>query len=112
MQSNRMLLVLALAAASPAHGQQGTAAADPAAAAPVITYDSAFATYRPYRDEPLRSWADVNQEVAAGGGHAGIFGGAGDGTHTAPKAPAEAPLGQGRPPVRAAPKAPAEKHRQ
>jgi hypothetical protein len=112
MQGNRMLLALALAVASAAHGQQGTAAAHPAAAAPDITYDSAFATYRPYRDEPLRSWADVNQEVAAGGGHAGIFGGASDSIRTAPKAPAEAPPGQGRPPVRAAPKAPAQKHRQ
>ena len=110
MQTNRIVLGLAFAVASAAYGQQRPEAADPAAPVPVATYESAFATYRPYRDEPLRKWADVNQEVTAGGGHAGIFGGAGHGTHTAPKAPTEAPLAQGQQPIRETPKAPAEKH--
>ena len=38
--------------------------AEPSAAAPPFSYQSAFSDYRPFRDEKLRSWNDVNKEVA------------------------------------------------
>ena len=37
---------------------------EPSAAAPPFSYQSAFSDYRPFRDEKLRSWNDVNKEVA------------------------------------------------
>jgi len=36
--------------------------------------NSAYADYRPYREERLRSWREVNEEVARIGGHAGVMG--------------------------------------
>jgi hypothetical protein len=43
--------------------------------APQLTYRSAFADYKPYKDEPLANWREVNDIVAGapGGasGHAG-----------------------------------------
>ena len=87
-------------------------AANPAAGAPALKYESAFANYRRYEDQPLRRWTEVNDEVAKAGGHIGIFRGAqGHGAHAAPTAPAQAPLGEGQPPVRGAPQAPAQPHR-
>ena len=38
--------------------------ADPGAAAPTLKYESAFSDYQPFRDEKIRSWKEVNQEVA------------------------------------------------
>lgn len=60
--------------------------ADPQAAVAAPAYASAFAGYRPLRDEALASWREVNDEVARVGGHIGMFGGAhaGHGAHTAP----------------------------
>jgi len=55
------------AAAEPAHP------ADPAAAVPAPRYESAFSTYRPYRDEKPASWRDLNDEVARVGGHIGVL---------------------------------------
>ena len=82
-------------------------AADPAAQAPPPKYESAFSGYRAYQDQPVRNWAEVNEEVAKAGGHIGIMGGTGG--HGAQKVPAQAPLGQGQPPVRGAPDTPAAK---
>src|ERR1700687_3392891 len=50
-------------------------AANPSAPAPDVTYDSVFKRYVPFREEPLASWPNVNEEVARAGGHMGIFGG-------------------------------------
>ena len=91
---------------------QRPAAADPAAPVPPLKYESAFSAYRPYQDPPVRNWAEVNEEVAKAGGHIGIFGGAGPAPHGAPKAPTQSPLGEGQPPVRGAPQAPAGKPHQ
>lgn len=61
----------------PAIAQQQSRAnpADPEVAAPSPQYRSAFDGYRPFRDEKLAPWRDVNDEVGRVGGHIGIFGG-------------------------------------
>ncbi len=38
--------------------------ADPGVAVPVIKHESAFADYQPFREQKIRSWKEVNQEVA------------------------------------------------
>src|SRR5688572_33079263 len=78
-----------------------------AAAAQQPQYESAFAGYRPYREEPAADWRGINEEVARVGGHLGVVGGAsghaGHGAATVPSAPAE----PGHLPERSAPEAPA-----
>lgn len=49
--------------------------ADPGVAVIAPQYLSAFDGYKPLRDEKLRPWREVNDEVARAGGHIGIFGG-------------------------------------
>ena len=95
---------------------QRPGAADPAATAPAPEYRSAFSTYKPFQEQSLGSWRDLNDEVAKAGGHVGIFGGAGHAGHagakaapSAPKAAAPAPEATGQPPMRGAPAAPAAK---
>jgi len=69
--------------------QQQTRAnpADPDVAAPSPQYRSAFDGYRPFRDEKLRPWREVNDEVERAGGHIGIFGGGAHAGHGAQAAP-------------------------
>ena len=38
--------------------------ADPNVASPALKYESVFSVFEPFRDEELRSWKEVNQEVA------------------------------------------------
>lgn len=80
MQSKLAVLCCACAAfwLPPAAAQQSvkTGPADPQATVPAPAYTSAFAGYRPFRDEPLAPWREVNDEVARVGGHLGMFGGA------------------------------------
>jgi hypothetical protein len=89
-------VLLALAPSAPAQ-HQPAAAADatrPAAAAPRAGYRSAFEDYVPWREQPLASWREVNDEVARAGGHLGVFRGMAHapGAHPAPARPAsEAP---------------------
>jgi hypothetical protein len=47
--------------------------AQPAGRTPEITYRSAFADYRPFREEPISNWRALNDEVGETGGHAGIM---------------------------------------
>jgi hypothetical protein len=93
---NLYLAAAALAAfALPAAAQQ-PARSDPASQAapvPAFKYDSAFAGYRGFREEPLAPWRDANDEVARAGGHAGIFRSHGMQT---PAAPAQKPPVQDR----------------
>lgn len=54
--------------------------ADPQAAVPAVRHESAFASYRPMRDEKPAPWREVNDEVGRVGGHLGIFRHNGTGT--------------------------------
>lgn len=56
--------------------------ADPRTEVSAPGYQSAFAGYRPFRDEKLLPWREVNDEVGRVGGQAGIFGGAGHAGHS------------------------------
>ncbi|HET9663512.1 MAG TPA: hypothetical protein VFP00_04725 [Burkholderiales bacterium] len=69
---------------APVVAQPVSKAADPAhsgARVPEIKYESAFRNYVPYREQPLATWREVNDEVGRVGGHVGMFGGAGHGGH-------------------------------
>ncbi len=48
---------------------------DAKASATTPAYDSAFDGYRPFQDEKLAPWREVNDEVGRVGGQIGIFGG-------------------------------------
>jgi len=63
-----ILLVAAGVAASGAPAVAQTAT--PQASGP-SEYRSAFDAYRPFKDQAVASWRDVNLEVARVGGHAG-----------------------------------------
>jgi hypothetical protein len=77
MQPKFAVLCCALAAAwlSPAAAQQSARShpADPAAAVPAVTHESAFAGYRPLGNEKTAAWRELNDEVARAGGHIGIL---------------------------------------
>lgn len=60
-----------------------------AAAQNTLSYEPAYADYRPYRDETVASWQGANEEAARIGGHAGVFGGGTHAAHGRPK-PTEA----------------------
>ena len=87
---------------------------------PELKYESAFERYAPYREQPLATWRDVNDEVARVGGHIGMFGGAGHAGHGGSKpGPAKPPAGApasasketpGQSPARGAPAAPQPQH--
>ena len=96
-----LLLCTGLAQGSPLYAA-APAPADPSAPAPGATYQSAFAGYRSDREEPLKEWRALNDEVGIVGGHIGIFRSAGHDSHGAAPAKAES-----QPPVRGAPQAPA-----
>lgn len=105
----------------PAIAQSNSATPDPVqsgAREPEMKYESAFERYVPYREQPLATWRDVNDEVGRVGGHVGMFGGAGHGG-TKP-GPAEPPAGAsasaskeapGQAPARGAPAAPQSQHK-
>lgn len=76
-----------------AQQQAGANPADPRADAPSPRHQSAFDGYRPFREEKLRPWREVNDEVERAGGHIGIFGGSAHAGHGAP--PASAPARPG-----------------
>lgn len=54
------------------------------AAAPTIDYRSAFDGYNTWRDEPLRDWRKLNDDMRRLGGHAGHLRGAPEPTGTTP----------------------------
>jgi hypothetical protein len=100
MQPRLAALCCACAAlwSQPAIAQQQARAnpLDPRAETAATPYQSAFDGYRPLRDEKLRPWRDVNEEVARAGGHLGIFGGGAHSGHGAQAAPAGAKTGAAR----------------
>ena len=66
---------LALAACVPLLATAQAAKTEPPKAAPQLTYQSAFADYKPYKDAALANWREVNATVAGApdgtSGHAG-----------------------------------------
>ncbi len=92
----RYLTIAALAlSAMHTHAQERPAPAASSAASadarvPETKYDSAFTGYRPYREQPLAPWRELNDEVHRAGGHIGIFGGAA-GARAAPAQSAHPP---------------------
>lgn len=74
-----------------------------AAAQEPLAYDSAYADYRPYREEPPLAWREANDEAARIGGHAGIFTAGMPHAHgakpPAAPAPAAAPAVPAKPPA-------------
>ncbi|WP_428418592.1 hypothetical protein [Methylibium sp.] len=75
MKSNLLAWGVALAACMPLLAAAQAAKTEAPKAAPQLTYRSAFADYKPYKDAPLADWRQVNDTVAGapGGasGHAG-----------------------------------------
>lgn len=66
MHTNRWLVALAACAIAGAAGAQSAKRPDPAhpqAAAPPLRYESAFAGYRPLREEGVGKWREVNDRV-------------------------------------------------
>ena len=68
---------------------------DPANGQP-SAYRSAFAGYRPFKDQSVASWRDANREVGQIGGHAGSLGSTGSSRATAPSPQSPAPDGAPR----------------
>jgi hypothetical protein len=60
---------------SPALAQPPIAANSPAPANAALLppYDSAFDSYRPFREEATNRWRELNEEVGRIGGHAGVL---------------------------------------
>ena len=84
-------------AAGAAHAQSQPKRDDPRAAAPPPAGASAFDGYRPYRDEALAPWRELNDEVGRVGGHAGVVRADRKPPETPPTAPAQAPAPKERP---------------
>ena len=67
------------------------AEAQPSPPPPEVTYRSAFADYKPFREEPPADWRTLNEAVGEAGGHIGIMRGAKPavGNHRSNNPPAE-----------------------
>ena len=101
-----LLSCIGLAHATPLFAA-APAPAEPSAPAPAVTYRSAFESYRGHRDEPVKDWRALNDEVGVVGGHIGIFRGARHGSQGAAGPAAPSAAAESQPPVRGAPQAPA-----
>jgi hypothetical protein len=84
-------------AAGAAHAQSRPKPEDPRSAAPPPARSSAFEGYRPYRDEPVGSWREVNDEVGRVGGHSGVVRAEREAAPPPPARPAQPPDAKGRP---------------
>jgi hypothetical protein len=84
-------------AAIPAHAQSQPKPDVPAATAPPAARSSAYGGYRPYRDEALAPWREVNDEVGRVGGHSGVVRAERKPAPTPPAAPTQAPEPKARP---------------
>lgn len=65
---------MALSCAAGAQNVPGPGPADPSVPVPPLRYESAFSDYQSHRDQPLREWIGVNDEMRRLGGHAGHLG--------------------------------------
>ncbi|HSD54194.1 MAG TPA: hypothetical protein VLC47_08515 [Burkholderiales bacterium] len=88
----RIFATAALVCATAAAAQTPAQPPREATAAPPPAYRSAYEGYRPYADEPLAPWREVNETVERVGGHAGVLR-AGAGPSAAPGA---APAGEAK----------------
>jgi hypothetical protein len=84
-------------AAGAAHAQSRPKPDDPRSTAPPPARASAYEGYRPYRDEPLAPWREVNGEVGRVGGHAGVVRAEREAAPPPPAPPAQSPEPKGRP---------------
>ena len=75
MKSNLLAWGVALAACAPLLATAQEAKTEQPKATAQLTYRSAFADYKPYRDAPLANWRELNATVAGApdgaSGHAG-----------------------------------------
>ena len=98
MKNNLLAWGVALAACAPLFAVAQAAKTEPPNATTQLTYRSAFADYKPYKDAPLANWRELNDTVAGapGGaiGHAGHSMGGMKGMEmpAKPVAPASAPM--------------------
>lgn len=72
----RAMLLLLSACAGGGAFAQSEGRKDPAkpdTPVPAATYRSVFEDYRPYREQDVASWREVNDQVARVGGHAGVL---------------------------------------
>jgi hypothetical protein len=98
MKNNLRTWSVAMASCLPLLAAAQAAKSEVPKVAPQLTYRSAFADYKPYKDAPLANWREVNDIVAGapGGasGHAGHNMGGMKGMEmpTAPAASASAPM--------------------
>ena len=99
MKNNLAAWGVALAVYLPLLAAAQAAKTESPTAAPQLTYRSAFADYKPYKDAPLADWREVNDKVAgapgvAMSGHAGHSMGGMKGMEmpTAPAAPTSGPM--------------------
>lgn len=65
---------MALSCAAGAQNVPAPGPADPSVSVPPVRYESAFSDYQSHRDQPLREWIGVNDEMRRLGGHAGHLG--------------------------------------
>jgi len=66
MKNTFPLWAVAVAACLPVPGIAQTAKVDAQGSTPQLSYQSAFADYKPYRDIPLANWRAVNDALASG----------------------------------------------
>ena len=68
-----LLLMACAGGAAFAQSEAKVPAAQPDVPVPAVKYRSAFEDYRPYREQEIATWREVNDEVARIGGHAGVL---------------------------------------
>ncbi|WP_157604414.1 hypothetical protein [Rhizobacter sp. Root1221] len=68
MQNNQAAWAVVLATCVPLLATAQAAKPKPA---PQLSYQSAFAGYKPYKDVPLANWRELNDTVAGAPGHTG-----------------------------------------
>jgi hypothetical protein len=98
MKNNLLVWGVAFAASAPLLATAQAAKTEPPNATAPLTYRSAFADYKPYKEAPLANWRELNDTVAgaSGGasGHASHSMGGMKGMEmpTTPASPASAPM--------------------
>lgn len=79
-----VLVAMTLSTAAIAQARDRTNPPDAPVAAPAVKPGSAFSGYQPYREPPIKSWKDANQEVADNPGMGSMTGMSGMAGHSMP----------------------------